>query len=332
LVLAAGEGKRMRSEAPKALCEILFKPMIGWVLDTVKDCGIKNTCVVVGHKNEVLKDYLKSQNYESEFAYQKERMGTAHAVMAADNFLQRYINGDVLILCGDSPFIDKNTVQEAYKLHSQKRNSATVITSVVENSFGYGRIVRNQCTQKVLAIVEEKDAFSDQKQIKEVNSGIYWFRVCDLMESLGDVSEQNAQREYYLTSIIKIFIEKNLKVSAYKSLSADIVLGANDCIQLQNLNEIARKNIIYDFLNKGINIPFPDGVIIGKDVKIEPGTTILPNTILSGKTYVGKNCVLGSFCEIIDCNIGNGCEIKFSFCNGSNISENSVIGPFDSTI
>ncbi|MDR1628234.1 MAG: NTP transferase domain-containing protein [Oscillospiraceae bacterium] len=249
LVLAAGEGKRMKSETPKVLCEVLFKPMISWVLDTVKDCEIKNTCVVVGHKSEVLKNYLQSQNYESEFAYQKERMGTAHAVMAAGDFLKRYMDGNVLILGGDSPFIDESTIKESYKLHVQKRNSVTVITSVVENPFGYGRIVREPCAQKVLAIVEEKDASLDQKQIKEVNSGMYWFKVRDLVESLGDISEQNAQKEYYLTAIIKIFIEKNLKVSAYKSLSGDIVLGANDCSQLQNLNEIARKNIIYNSLN-----------------------------------------------------------------------------------
>ncbi len=320
----------MRSEAPKVLCEVLFKPMIGWVLDTVKNCGIKNTCVVTGYKSEVLKDYLSSQDNECEFAYQEERKGTAHAVMTALNFLQRYINTDILILGGDSPFIDEKTVKESYKLHLEKGNSATIITAMVENPLGYGRILRNQITEKVEAIIEEKDASLNQKKVKEVNSGMYWFKVRDLIDSLGDISEENAQKEYYLTSIIKIFIEKNLKVSAYKSLSSDIVLGANDCSQLQTLNEIARKNIIYNFLNEGVNIPCLDGVMIGKDVKIDPSTTILPNTILSGKTNIGKNCIVGPCCEIIDCTIGDGCDIKFSFCKKSSISENRVIGPFES--
>lgn len=320
----------MRLEAPKVLCEVLFKPMISWVLDIVKDCGIKNTCVVTGYKSEDLKDYLKSQGYGSEFAYQQNRNGTAHAVMMADNFLRRYISKDILILGGDSPFIDEETVKESYKLHCNQGNSATIITSKIENPYGYGRIVRDESAHKILSIIEEKDASETQKQIKEVNSGMYWFKVRDLVDSLGDISKQNAQKEYYLTSIIKIFIEKRLKVSAYRSLSSDIVLGANDCSQLQSLNEVARKKVINNFLNEGVNIPCLDGVMIGKDVKIEPGTTIYPNTVISGKTYIGKNCSVGPFCEIIDCVIGNGCEIKSSFCKKSNISENRVIGPFES--
>ena len=320
----------MRSEAPKVLCEVLFKPMISWVLDTVRNCGIENTCVVTGYKSDVLKDYLKSQGYEPEFAYQEQRKGTAHAVMMADDFLQKYIDKDILILGGDSPFIDEKTVKESYKLHCRQGNSVTIITSQMENPFGYGRIVRDSSTENILSIVEEKDACKFQKQIKEVNSGMYWFKVRDLTDSLGDISEKNAQKEYYLTSIIRVFIEKGLKVSAYRSLSDDIVLGANDCCQLRDLNEIARKKIICHFLSKGVNIPCFDGVVIGKDVEIEPGTTILPNTVISGKTYIGKNCTVGPFCEIIDCVIGSGCEIKSSFCKKSSISENRVIGPFES--
>ena len=320
----------MKSEAPKVLCEVLFKPMISWVLDTVKNCGIKNTCVVTGYKGEILRNYLSSQGNECEFAYQEERKGTAHAVMMALGFLKRYIDKDILILGGDSPFIDEKTVKESYMLHLEKGNSATIITAKVEKPLGYGRILRNKVSEQVEAIIEEKDANEFEKQIKEVNSGMYWFKVRDLVDSLGDISEKNAQKEYYLTSIIKIFIGKNLKVSAYESVSGDIVLGANDCSQLRSLNEIARKNIIYNFLNTGVNIPCFDGVMIGKDVKIEPGTTILPNTILSGRTNIGKNCIVGPCCEIIDCNIASGCEIKFSFCKKSSISENRVIGPFDS--
>ena len=235
LILAGGEGKRMKSEKPKALCEVLNKPMLGWVTDAVQKSGISNICVVTGSKKEYIEEYLKASDENIKTAYQAQRLGTGHAVMMAREFLEQ-AGGDVIILGADSPFMDSDTISEAYNTQA----FATVISARVEEPFGYGRIIRND-DGSFNKIVEQKDADSETQKIKEVNSGAYWFDTEKLLSVLDKITSDNAAGEYYLPDALKLLVNENLRVSVFESASSDTVLGANDPKQLEELNNIAKR-------------------------------------------------------------------------------------------
>ncbi len=332
VILAAGEGKRMKSNIPKVLSSVLFEPMVGWVINAVIKCNIKNVCVVTGYKHELVQEYLESLKYNLESVIQTERKGTAHAVMTASGFLKKHQNGDVLILGGDAPFIDKPTIIKAYKTHKNSNNSATIISSRLENPCGYGRIIRDSRDYDVQAIVEEKDASFVQRSIKEINSGAYWFKVKDLLKFIDKVSDNTSQNEFYLTSVIELLIKNNYRVDAFETSSSDVALGANDACQLQKLNEIAREKVLNGLMENGIKIPCTDGIIVGRWVQVGSGTTILPGTILTGKTVIGKECVVGPSSQIIDSQIGDNTIVNNSYCKECIIPENQKIGPFVSFV
>lgn len=328
VILAAGEGKRMKSNRPKALSPVLFKPMLRWVMDAAGQSGIQDICVVAGYMREDVEQYLHTLPRRSESVFQAERKGTGHAVMMADPFLRRHQGGDVLILNGDAPFIDAQTIQAAHELHLTEGNAVTVISAELENPFGYGRIVRDSESGMLKAIVEQKDANKRVQSIKEVNSGAYWFDVDALLSVLYDISNQNAQGEYYLPDAIKLIIQRGLRVNAFTAASSDTVLGANDCLQLYGLNKIARERILHAHMVNGIDIPCTDGVIIGPDVTLESNTTILPGTILRGVTSVGGGCVLGPNTMITDCKIGENVTLNSVQCTSLTIKDGDMIPPF----
>ena len=328
VILAAGEGKRMKSSIPKVLSSVLFEPMIGWVINSAITCNLKEICIVTGYRHDLVQQYINKLEYNLETVIQEERKGTAHAVMTALPFLQRHIKGDVLILGGDAPFVDKKTIIKAYKTHKNSNNSATIISSRLDNPCGYGRIIRNNTDYNVEAIVEEGDASFAQRSIKEINSGAYWFKVKALLEYFGKLTDDTSQGEYYLTSIIKLMLDGGLRVDAFETSSPHVALGANDVCQLQNLNEIARNKVIDGMMENGVKIPCRDGIIIGKWVEIGSGTTILPGSILSGKTVLGKECVIGPNSQIIDCKIGDNVTVNQSYCKNSTLSNGEKVGPF----
>ncbi|MDE7390801.1 MAG: NTP transferase domain-containing protein [Lachnospiraceae bacterium] len=238
VILAGGEGKRMKSDKPKALSEVLNKPMLRWVIDSVKGAGIDNVCVVTGFKREYIEEYLHTLPFDTETAYQPQRLGTGHAVMMCREFLRKN-EGDVVVLNGDAPFMDSETVKEAYRLHKESNSSATVISAKVDDPFGYGRIVRD-ADGAIKAIVEQKDASKEEQSINEVNSGGYWFNTESLLGVLDEITANNAGGEYYLTDAVSILLNKGKTVCAYTAQSSNTVLGANDPEQLKRLNEIAR--------------------------------------------------------------------------------------------
>ena len=237
-----------------------------------------------------------------------------------------------MVLGGDAPFIDKATITKAYKIHKNSNNSATIISARIDNPTGYGRVIRNHEDYSVEAIVEEKDASFNERSIREINSGAYWFKVEDLLEFLGDITDDTAQNEYYLTSIIKLLMESGHRVDAFETPSSDVALGANDTRQLQNLNEIARNKVIDGLMENGVKIPCRDGIIVGKWVKVGSGTTILPGTILSGNTIIGEDCVIGPNSQIIDSRIGNGGVVNQSYCKNGDVPAEQLVGPFASII
>ena len=328
IVLAAGEGTRMKSNLPKVLSKVLFKPMIKWVLDALNLAKIQSICVVAGYKSEVLIDYLKSLSESYKIVIQNERKGTAHAVLIAKDFLLNNIEKDVLIVNGDSPFIDAETIKKAYELHCKQQNAATVISAKIENPYGYGRIIRESHTGTLVKIVEQKDSDEKSDKINEVNSGTYWFSVSALLKVLHEIKNNNAQGEFYLPDAISLLIGHGFSVNAYISQTESTVLGANNSVQLNELNNIARMHTLKKLMANGVDIPCTNGILITDEVKIGQNTCILPGTIIKGKTIIGTNCVVGPNSFIDSCLIGNNITMRAVDCSCSHIISDNFIRPF----
>ena len=329
IILAAGEGTRMKSSKPKVLAQVLFKPMIDWVTDAAIKGGVDDICVVTGHKHELVEEHLGGK---FSTVIQSERLGTGHAVMQAKDFIKEHIHGNILILSGDAPLMDSDTIKTALEYHVANKNAVTIISAKVANPFGYGRIVRNKdkCLKK---IVEEKEASSSEKIIDEVNSGAYWFKSSILLEALEGIVEMynkksGDKKEYYLTDAIEVILNKGYNAVAFEAGSSDVVLGANDRWQLQQLNEIARKKVMKAIALDGVSIPCTDGVIIGPEVKIGADTEILPGTIIKGKTVIGSNCSIGPNSLIEESEIGDGVTLDNTHCYASKVNSGAHIGPF----
>lgn len=328
IVLAAGEGTRMKSNMPKVLSKVLFRPMLKWVLNALNHAEIATVCVVAGYKSDVVIDYLKTLSLPYETVIQTERKGTAHAVLSAKNFLLENIDKDVLILNGDAPFINSETIINAYELHRTQKNAATVISARIKNPFGYGRIIRTSHTGTLADIVEQKDADEKTQKIDEVNSGAYWFNVSSLLTVLHDIKNDNSQGEFYLPDTISLLLSRGFNVNAYISQSENTVLGANNPIQLNELNNIARINILRNLMLNGVDIPCTHGIIITDEVKIGHNTCILPGTIITGKTIIGTNCVIGPSSHIDNCLIGNNITLRSVDCTNSRIISDVLVRPF----
>jgi len=330
VILAAGEGARLKSAKPMVLAQVLFKPMIDWVIDCVKQSGIEDICVVVGHLSESVRAHLGK---DIETVDQHQLLGTGHAVMQAKEFIQRHGSANVLILNGDTPLIDAETIKGALNFHVRTLNQATVISSKIDNPQGYGRIVRSSSGQ-LMRIVEEKEASENEKQIFEVNSGAYWFNcqaLLNALEKLSSFRELSAggrKKEYHLTDAVEIILGQSLNATAFNSRISDVVLGANDRVQLGKLNEIARGYQLNRQMLEGVSIPCADGVIIGPDVEIGTDTLILPGTIIKGKTVIGADCVIGPNTLIEDSRIEDGASLNNTQCFESTVGKDAEIGPF----
>jgi bifunctional UDP-N-acetylglucosamine pyrophosphorylase/glucosamine-1-phosphate N-acetyltransferase len=323
IILAGGQGKRMKADIPKPMFKVLGEPMLEWVIKSCENANLTNMCIVTGYMAKVIDTYLDGR-YPT--VYQKERLGTGHAVMQTIPFMQENIDGNTLVLCGDAPFIDEETIKKSLELHESENNSITVITSMIQNPKGYGRIIRHG--NSISSIVEEKDATIEQKQIKEVNSGAYWFKTADLIEYLGELTQNNSQGEYYLTDSVFIAIEKGRRANAYLSENPNVVLGANDRKGLLALNEVARLNVIDKHLENGVEFICTDGVIIGKDVKIGAGTEIKQGCTLTGNTIIGEDCVIGPNTLLNDTIVGNDTVLNSVQANQSFVGNSVKIGPY----
>ena len=323
LILAAGDGKRMKSEKPKVMLEVLFKPMLGWVLDAAEKAGCEKIAAVVGNHREQVEAYLADRGEYQTFV-QSERKGTGHAVMQAKPFITEAVrNGaDLLIACGDAPFIDSDTIEQSYTFHKQSGSDVTVISACVENPFGYGRIIKENGA--FVGITEQKDCNEEQKKINEINSGLYWFKPEKLLGFLDMLDNKNASGEYYLTDTV----EKAEKKAVFTAKNSDVVLGANNRAQLAALNKVARDNVLCRLLENGVDIPLSDGIIIGTDVEIGSDTVILPNTIIKGKTIIGSGCEIGPNSLIEDCEIKDNVILNNVQAHDSFVDSGAKAGPF----
>ncbi len=328
IILAAGEGKRMKSEKSKVLCDVLFKPMINWVVDSCKNicCKDENICIVCPPNN---KDIVDETGRRFLYVTQKERRGTAHAIKQAHDFIINKAQDNILILLGDVPLISDEVVRNFCQHHVDKENSMTVLSSNVENSFGYGRIIRDADNNELVRkIVEEIDCSEEEKNINEINSGVMCFKKDDLLLALGEIKNNNAKGEFYITSAIDVLLSHNKKVGVYRCNNSVEVLGANDRNQLLKLNAVAQKRVIEKLLNNGVEFVSLDGVVIGPDVKIGGGTLIYPGVVLTGNTIIGKNCVITSSSNINNSTIGDNTVIKSSYVDDSTVGSSVKIGPF----
>ena len=321
VILAAGDGKRMKSDRPKALCEVLFKPMLKWVEDACRAAGIDEIWVVAGANAELLEAAAPA----CRFVCQTERRGTGHAAMMAAEAYRA--GGDVLVLNGDAPFVEPQALRDALAMHRAGKNAVTLLSARLDDPFGYGRVIRGK-GGAVAAVVEEKDADEAQRAVCEINSGAYWFDAAFLAKALKGLTPKNAQGEYYLTDTVAASNAAGLRAGAFICADADMTLGANDRRQLRTLNEIARMRVLERHLDNGVDIPCFDGVMIAPDVQIEHDAQVLPGTVLRGNTRIGAHSVIGPNSYVENSVVGANTRVLASYVTDSTVGSGTRIGPF----
>ncbi len=321
VILAAGEGKRMKSELAKPLHKICGRSMIEWVLNAANAAGSQENIVVIGHKAEEMKAYLGES---ASYAYQYNQLGTGDAVMQGIEPLKGK-NGTVMVLCGDTPLIQGDTLKQALSGHIEQECAATVITAETENPFGYGRIVRKD--GKISKIVEQKDANETEAAICEVNAGMYFFDLDKLRGALSRLTNDNSQGEYYLTDTIEILLSDGENVGTYTAPFEE-TLGVNDRVQLAEAEKIQNSRLVTTAMLSGVTVIDPATVQLGADVVIGQDTVLYPSVILEGKTTIGSCCQIGPNTRLTDCTIGDETEVANSVGVQSSVGSNTHVGPF----
>ncbi|MBR4944199.1 MAG: bifunctional UDP-N-acetylglucosamine diphosphorylase/glucosamine-1-phosphate N-acetyltransferase GlmU [Peptococcaceae bacterium] len=321
VILAAGQGTRMKSKLPKVLHKALGKPMVQWVIDCLTQAGVEDKIAVLGHGGEQVAQVVEQQ---AAIVYQAEQLGTGHAVMQAVPALAEE-NECVLVICGDTPLLRAQTIQALIEKHQTEGNAVTLLTAYAENPTGYGRIVRDE--QQITAIVEQKDASEEQKLIKEINTGTYCFDQNFLVQYLATLNTNNAQKEYYLTDLIKIANEHQLPVGGFVLADFNESLGVNNRIQLSQAEAVLRQRKCEEVMLAGVTLIDPTATYIGADVVIGNDTVIYPNVVLEGKTVIGSDNVIGMNCRFVDSVIGDGNDIQSTVITESTVGNGCKIGP-----
>ena len=340
VIMAAGKGTRMKSNKSKLVHKIYDKELVKRVARLAHDIGSDEVVAVVGYLRQQVESVLGDS---VEYAYQEELLGTGHAVMQATKFLENK-KGKVVILYGDVPIIRKETLINLVTKSIKNKEYATLLTAIYENPTGYGRIIRDE-GGNIKAIVEEKDANMFEREIKEINSGIYCFDIEELLKALKEIKPDNAQGEYYLTDVIKIMNDKGLKTGAVIVEDNTEILGVNDRAQLELLTRVLRMRINSEHMRNGVTIEDSNSTYIHDDVQIGVDTVIHPNcTIKSGviigdnceigpNAYIRENCILGdnvkigSFVEIKNVKIGDRTKVPhLTYLGDTEIGCDSNVG------
>lgn len=322
LILAAGQGTRIKSDLPKVLHKVCGKEMVNHVIDTMRKADIEDINVIIGKGAELVKEKTASRNIE--YSLQEEQLGTGHAVKCAIDFLKGK-KGTVGIFCGDAPLIKHETVEKLINEHIEKGNSATLLSSILDDATGYGRVIR--ANDEVLKIVEHKDCNEEELKVKEMNSAIYCFDIEELLECLNKINNNNNQGEYYLTDVIGILKEEGKKVGAVV-IDYEETIGVNSRVQLAEAEEILRSRINLRHMENGVTLIDPKSTYIGDDVVIERDTIIYPGNVIEGNTTIGKGCILYPNSRVNNSFIEAGVEIQSSVIIDSKIGENTTVGPF----
>ncbi|MEC0276636.1 MULTISPECIES: bifunctional UDP-N-acetylglucosamine diphosphorylase/glucosamine-1-phosphate N-acetyltransferase GlmU [Peribacillus] len=323
IILAAGQGTRMKSKLYKVLHPVCGKPMVQHVIDQVNQLQIEDIVTVIGHGAEKVQEQLGDS---CKYALQEQQLGTAHAVMQAESVLSAK-SGTTLVICGDTPLIKAETMKELIALHEQSQAKATILTAYADNPAGYGRVLRGE-GGLVEKIVEHKDASEEERYVKEINTGTYCFDNQALFSALKKVSNENVQGEYYLPDVIEILKEEGEVVTAFQSSEFEETLGVNDRVALSQAEQILRKRINEKHMRNGVTIIDPLTTFIEADVQIGQDTVINPGSFIKGKSIIGQDCLIGPNTEISDCEIGDGTEVLQSVVHESSIGSFVKIGPF----
>lgn len=325
IILAAGKGTRMKSDLVKVMHGIGGSPMISWSVRAAKAAGAGRVALVTGHQAEKVAALFSADN-SIILATQKEQLGTGHAALCAREALEGF-NGTVLILCGDVPLLRHETLTAMLANHEKRSATLSVLTTHLDNPFGYGRIVKRE-GGRVSRIVEEKDASSEERAISEINSGIYCVASDFLFTALSGLKSDNAQGEQYLTDIVKIAAEQGQLCLAFPTDDPDEVMGINDRVQLAAAAAILRGRINRQLLLSGVTMIDPANTYIESGVLIGTDTVIYPNVHLSGNTAIGSGCLLEPGVTVRDCKIGAGVTIKTgSVLAEAEVGDHVSIGP-----
>ncbi|MCL4459355.1 MAG: bifunctional UDP-N-acetylglucosamine diphosphorylase/glucosamine-1-phosphate N-acetyltransferase GlmU [Chloroflexi bacterium] len=322
VVLAAGQGVRMNSKLPKVLHRLAGKQMITYVLEAVQSIDAKEVVVVLGRGGGQVRQTLGDT---LTFVEQNEPLGTGHAVWQAQSRLQGRVE-TVLVLYGDTPLIRGATLQHLSDTHTQSRACITMLTGMVDDPIGYGRIVRS-ADGRMMAIVEEEAANSEQKLIKEVNGGVYCFTADWLWQNLS-LLPISRKGEYYLTDLVSIAVGQRQLVETCPVTDLAELKGINNRVQLAEAEEELRWRVRRDLMLSGVTLIQPSSIFIDADVQIGRDTIIYPNTFLEGKTRIGEDCLIGPNSHVIDSSIGDRCRIVASMLEEVSVAEGVNIGPF----
>ncbi|OOO00748.1 MAG: UDP-N-acetylglucosamine diphosphorylase/glucosamine-1-phosphate N-acetyltransferase [Epulopiscium sp. Nele67-Bin004] len=322
IILAAGQGTRMKSTKPKVLHQIFNKALVEYPIEAAKGAGADDICLIVGHKaDEVQTAIGEGVTYR----LQKEQLGTGHAVMQALDFIGD--EGEIILLYGDTPLITEQTLNEMKDFYIKTNCVATVLSAIIDEPTGYGRIVRD-VDGEFLRIVEQKDATEDEKKITEINGGMYIFKASWLKSALSQLTNNNASGEYYLTDVLDIMASEGGKVSAFVADDSNEILGVNSKLQLAQATQIMKDKINERHMENGVIILDPAATYIEPSVQIGQDTVVEPGCMLRGETIIGENCTIGYNSKLTNTTVQNNTKIESSVLVDSTVGEHTTVGPF----
>ena len=332
VVLAAGSGTRMLSNTPKVMHQLAGKPILGHVMATATSLDAEGVYVVLRHQKELLTDYIRQNYPKSQIVLQDDIAGTGRAVEVTLDQIPKDFSGDILVISGDVPMMNHDTLAALVSSHRDHQASATVLTAILEDPTGYGRIVRDE-TGQVSKIVEQLDATDQERQIQEINAGVYVFDAAHLRQALSHLKSHNAQGERYLTDVAALFVEDGHKVAAEVVADNWLVHGINDRSQLSEVAKELNKRLCKAWQLSGVTIIDPDTTWIDVTVTIGQDALIHPATHLRGKSTIGQGAEVGPSVVIEDSQVGNLSKVgPFSYLRpGTELGEAGKIGSFVET-
>ncbi|WP_318617477.1 bifunctional UDP-N-acetylglucosamine diphosphorylase/glucosamine-1-phosphate N-acetyltransferase GlmU [Sporosarcina sp. YIM B06819] len=323
VVLAAGQGTRMKSNLYKVLHPVCGKPMVEHVIDHIRGLGADKIVTIVGHGAGQVEETLGDK---SEYVLQAQQLGTAHAVQQAEQLIGS-LDGTTIVVCGDTPLIRSETMEALVAHHNESGAKATILTAHADDPTGYGRIIRGEDGQ-VLRNVEQKDATPEEQKVIEINTGTYCFDNRLLFETLKKVKNDNVQGEYYLPDVVGILQSEGALVSAYMTSDFSETLGINDRVILAEAERVMRGRIADKHMRNGVTIISPENTYISAAAEIGRDTLLQPGTMIEGHTIIGENCTIGPNCQIVDSVIGNDTTVHSSVVLASKVGSATTVGPF----
>lgn len=328
VVLAAGEGTRMKSATPKVLHEICGRSLVGHVLAAAGELQPEHLVVVVGHAREKVTAHLAEIAPDVRTAVQAEQNGTGHAVRMGLEELGGSVDGTVVVVCGDTPLLTGETLRKLAETHAADGNAVTVLTAEVPDATGYGRIVRDEASGAVTAIVEHKDATEEQRAIREINSGVFAFDGALLADALKKVRTDNSQGEEYLTDVLGILREAGHRVGAALAGDHREIAGINNRVQLAEARRILNERLLTQAMLSGVTIVDPASVFVDVSVTFERDVVVHPGTQLLGATHLGEGCEVGPNSRLTDTRVGAGARVDNTVSLGAEVGEGASVGPF----